>query len=105
MYKDKEKQKAKGRERIRRYREKGKGVTEPQGVTASEGQGVTDLPWDDEGVPDIIDKLTDSFWRPRLEKICHAFNASHHPDYAHDVTLGVYGQNFSIVCDLLECTR
>ena len=95
MYKDKTKQKTATKERVRRYR--AKGVTAPvEGVTlATEGVtlGVT---------PDIIDKLTDKFWRGRLEKICSSFQNSHHPDYIHDVWLGDY--NLADVCGMLECT-
>jgi len=95
MYKDKEKQKKASSEAVRRFR--GKGIT--QGITKEgiTGEGITSY-------PDIIDKLTDSFWRPRLEKICHAFKSSHHPDYAHDVTVGVYGVDLGTACDLLEVT-
>lgn len=53
--------------------------------------------------PDILDKLTDSAWRGRLEKICNAFQGSHHLSYAKDVWLG--DTNLNVVCDLLECTR
>ena len=49
--------------------------------------------------PDILDKLTDPFWRGRLEKICLSFKGSH---YAKDVWLG--DTNMSTVCDWLECT-
>jgi len=91
MYKDKEKQREATKERVRRYR---KGVTKTEGVTASKEQGVT---------PDIIDKLTNPFWRGRLEKICSAFQNSHHPSYMKDVWLG--DTNLSTACDWLECTR
>jgi len=88
MYKDKTKQKEAARERKRRQRDKGVTLA-TKGVTL----GVT---------PDIIDKLTDKFWRGRLEKICSSFQNSHHPDYIHDVWLGDY--NMSQVCELMECT-
>ena len=43
MYKDQEQQRKANRERVRRYREKGKGVTSPpQGVTLSASEGVTE---------------------------------------------------------------
>jgi len=92
MYKDKEKEREAARERMKRYRQKGvtKGVTS-EGVT---GQGVT--------YPDIIDKLTDSFWRPKLEGVCNAFQHSHHPSYMKDVWLG--NCNLSNACEWLECT-
>ena len=89
MYKDKTKQKEAARERKRRQRDKGVTLA-TKGVTL----GVT---------PDIIDKLTDKFWRSRLEKICSSFQNSHHPDYINDVLLGDY--NMSQVCELMECTR
>ena len=55
--------------------------------------------------PDILYKLTDKVkWRPALEKICHAFKCSHHPDYAHDVMVGVYGVDIATACELLEVT-
>jgi len=92
MYKDKEKQQAATREAVRRHREKGitEGITK-QGITS---EGIT--------CPDIIDKLTDPFWRGRLEKVCLAFKSSHHPSYSQDVWLG--DTNLSTVCDYLECT-
>jgi len=102
MYKDRERQKEAARERKRRQRDKGVtsatkgvtlGVTKAEGVTASKEQGVT---------PDIIDKLTNPFWRGRLEKICSAFQNSHHPSYMKDVWLG--DTNLSTACDWLECT-
>ena len=52
--------------------------------------------------PDIIDKLTDKIWRPRLGKLQTAFEASHHPSYAHDVMLGY--TFLDDVFKLLECT-
>jgi len=52
--------------------------------------------------PDIIDKLTNPFWRGRLEKICLSFQNSHHPSYMKDVWLG--DTNLSTACDWLECT-
>ena len=95
MYKDKGKDREASKERMRRYRQKGvtEGVTNTKGVTASEGEGVT---------PDIIDKLTNPFWRGRLEKICSSFQNSHHPSYMKDVWLG--DTNLSTACDWLECT-
>ena len=90
MYKDKEKAREASRERKRRQRDKGvtlatKGVTSDMRVS-----------------PDIIDKLTNPFWRGRLEKLHAAFEASHHPSYAHDVMLG--DAFLSDVCELLDCT-
>ena len=102
MYEDKEKERIAARERKQRQRAKGVtlGVTKEEGVTP-------DIPWeviDAEGVtiPDILDKLTDPVWRPKLEKICNAFQSSHHPSYSKDVWLG--DTNLSNVCDLVECT-
>ena len=92
MYKDKEKQKEATKDRVRRYRDKQKGVTlATKGVTS--GMRVP---------PDIIDKLTDPFWRGRLERICQSFKVSHHPSYVNDVWLGNF--NLSQVCELLDCT-
>ena len=88
MYKDKERERIAARERKRR--ERAKGVT--LGVTT--GEGVT--------YPDIIDKLTNPFWRPRIEKICSAFQHSHHPAYSQAVWLG--DTNLSTACDWLWCT-
>ena len=92
MYKDKKKEQEASKERMRRYRAR-KGVTEVEGVTALtsplEGEGVT--------YPDIIDKLTDPFWRGRLEKICNAMRKQ-------DREVSWLGNlNLSTVCDLLEC--
>jgi len=90
MYKDKERQREADKERQRRYR---KGVTKTKGVTALE-VGLT--------YPDIIDKLTDKIWRPRLEKICQSFK-SRNP---HDMQVCWLGDtNLSTVCDWLECTN
>ena len=90
MYKDKEKERNKAKERMRRYRQKG--VTDiGEGVTI---EGIT--------YPDIIDKLTDPFWRTRLEKICNAFQSSHHSSFAEMCWLG--DTNLSLACDWLECT-
>jgi len=51
--------------------------------------------------PDIMDKLTDSTWRGRLEKICQSFK-SRNP---HDLQVCWLGDmNLSTVCDWLECT-
>jgi len=100
MYKDREKQKAATKDRVRRYREKRKGVTPEEGVTnikqMLEAKGVT------EDIQDLLNKLTDPVWRPKLEKICQAFQNSHHPSYVNDVYLG--NINLSVVCDLLEVT-
>ena len=65
--------------------------------------------------PNIIDKLTDPVWRPRLEKICSAFKNSHADSV--DVWLGVPEGMFTlpveldympiplnVACDWLECT-
>ena len=107
MYKDKEKQKEANRKSAKRYR---KGMTQPGGIEIDEGdtakpegmtQGMTVKGMTQ--YPDIIDKLTDPFWRGRLEKICHAFKASNNPSYSKDVWLG--DTNLSVACDWLECTR
>ena len=96
MYKDKEKQKGVTRERVRRYRER-KGVT-----PTLAGDMMAKLSEELPSYPDILDKLTSPFWRPRLEKICNTFQHSHHPDYINDAWLGDF--NLSQVCELLECT-
>ena len=106
MYKDKALQREKTKERVRRYREK-KGVTPiDKGAMSIEDikelliqKGVTL----DENTMDILDKLTDPFWRERIEKICRAFEHSHHPSYMDCCFLGDY--ELPLVCDLLECTR
>jgi hypothetical protein len=100
MYKDKEKQREATRERVRRYREahQAEGVTPTptsKGVTAK--IGVT--------YPGIIDILTDRKQRTGLEKIVQAFKESHHPEYAADVYVGVYGPTVLEAGDLLECTQ
>jgi len=106
MYKDKTKQTEAARERKRRQR--GKGVTlATEGVTLG-GLVIkpiepTDLTRGMMDCPDILNKLTNPFWRGRLEKICSSFQNSHHPDYKHDVWLGNY--NLADVCGMLECTR
>jgi len=76
------------------------GITKAQGITGTtraEGitqqQGITD---------DMMDKLTDPWWRGRLAKICDSFQDSGHPDYMLDVWLGDY--NMAQVCELLEVT-
>lgn len=101
---------------MRRNRKKRKGVTKtPKDVTfvGSETEdvtgGVTSIAATKdflkaEGVtyPDIIDKLTDPIWRPRLEKICSAFKARN----PHDLQVCWLGNtNLSTVCELLEVTR
>lgn len=58
---------------------------------------------DGSNIPDIMDKLTDPFWRGRLEKICHAFKVSHQPSYSEMCWLG--DTNLSTACDYLEVTR
>ena len=58
----------------------------------SNGQGLTDY-------PDIIDKLTDPFWRDRLERICMAFGRSPNKQCTWLGNL-----DLEIVCDLLDCT-
>lgn len=91
MYKDKEKQKEANREASKRYRQ---GMTE-------KGEGMT-------AYPDILNKLTDSFWRERLGKVCRAFKESHYPKYANEVLLGVPpagSYRLSKVCELLEVTK
>lgn len=85
MYKDKGKQREAVKKAVQRHRE---GIT--QGITSEEG--IT--------YPDILDKLTNPFWRDRLEKICLAFKSS---PYIKDVWLG--DTNLSTACDWLECTR
>lgn len=109
MYKDKTKQRAVERDRQRRYR---KGVTSSKGVTGAEAksvtlaEGVTSVSKLEgmEGVtPDIILKLTDPWWRDRIQKICSAFDHSHHSEYKEDCWLG--DTNLSLACDWLECTR
>lgn len=52
--------------------------------------------------PDIIDKLTSPFWRPRLERLCAAFSGS---PYAKDVRVGVYGLDLETVSELLSATE
>ena len=101
MYKNKEKERATSRERMRRNREKRIGVTKASKDVTFEEQGVTNM----EGVTysDILDKLTDPFWRGRLEKICHAFKVSHQPAYSEMCWLG--DTNLSVACDYLEVTR
>ena len=105
MYRDKDKAREASKERMRRYRDK-KGVT--KGVTSVEGvttpvtiEGVTGC---NMGVtyPDLLDKLTNPWWRDRLGKICAAFRASHHPEYVQDVWLGE--ANLSVACDWLSVT-
>jgi len=89
MYKSKEKQREAVRKAVSKH---------CQGIT-SEKEGIT--------YPDIIDKLTDSKWRSRLEKICLAFKESHNPKYAEDVYLGISAPCYPMdeVCNLLEATR
>ena len=90
MYKDKTKQKEAAKERKRRQR--AKGVTSVEGVTAMEAKGVT--------YPHIIDKLTDPAWRAHLEKVCEGF--ARREDLKACTYLG--GVPLTIVCDWLECT-
>jgi len=85
VYKDKDRQKEANRESAKRYRQKG--------MTAQK-QGVTSY-------PDIIDKLTDSVWRVKLEKICQSFK-SRNPQDMEICWLG--DTSLVIVCDWLECT-
>jgi len=93
MYKDKEKQKVANRANAKHYREK-KGMT--QGMT--EEMGMTQ---DKSSYPDIIDKLTDPFWRERLTKICASFQGRR---FGMDVTwLG--DTPLTVACDWLECTE
>ena len=95
MYKDKEKQ----REAVKRAVQKHRGITEgiTEGITP---QGITDLSGDTQ---DLLDKLTDPIWRGRLEKICRAFESSHHPSYSDTCFLGNY--ELPLVCELLEVTN
>ena len=89
MYRDKTKQRKKTAERVKRFRQKG--------VTSDE-KGVTSY-------PDIIDKLTDPVWRPRLEKICAAFENSHHPSYREMVYfLDKQRTNLKTTCEWLSVT-
>lgn len=103
MYKDKDKQREATKDRVRRYRDKQKGVTMPEGVTSwkEREDRVGEDGWGGVTCPDIIDKLTDPIWRGKLEKICSAF--AHRP---HDMEACWLGDNnLSVVCDWLECTR
>ena len=86
-YKSKAKQREAVRKAVHKHRQ---GITE--GITS--GEGIT--------YPNIIDKLTDPIWRPRLEKICNAFQSSHHSSFAEMCWLG--DTNLSLACDWLECT-
>ena len=107
MYKDKTKANEAARERMKRYR--AKGVTSAKGVTAlagrkgvTSGQGVTQGVAEGVTYPDILDKLTDPWWRDKLERICAAFKSSHYPPYVQDVWLG--DANLSTACDWLTVT-
>lgn len=112
MYKNKDRQKQANRESAKRYRESMiekntkivasaregmiRGIPiHPEGMTESKGmtQGMT---------PDIIDKLTSPFWRPRLERLCTAFSGS---PYAREVRVGVYGPSLDVVSELLDVTE
>lgn len=92
MFKDKDKQRQAVKESMRRKRQ---GIT--KGITRAESprvsQGVT---------PDIIDKLTSPYWRPRLERLCVAFSGS---PYAKEVRVGVYGPSLEVVSELLDVTE
>lgn len=111
MYKNKDRQKQANKEAKRRER----GMTPVGDVVAeaervSQGmtrvavvEGMTKGVTESEGVtPDIIDKLTSPFWRPRLEKLCSAFSGS---PYAKDVRVGVYGPDLETVSELLSATE
>ena len=68
-----------------------------------ESEGVTD--YETPTYPDIIDKLTDPVWRPRLEKICAAFENSHHPSYREMVYfLDKQRTNLKTTCEWLSVT-
>ena len=108
MYKDKEKQRLANKEYQRRRRGVTEGVTSDRGVTESPRvEGVTGY---DKGVTkprgvtsgyDIANKLVDPVWRDRLTRICSQFHKS---PLAHDVQLGVYGPDLSVVEEMLEIT-
>ena len=91
MYKDKEKQREAVKKAVKKHRQ---GITEGITVKVAHTDGKTARP-----IMDIIDKLTDPFWRGRLEKICLSFK---HSQYSKDVWLG--DTNLSTACDWLECT-
>lgn len=97
MIKNKEERQQYHKEYMRKKRGLTEGLTKSEGLTGVEAQGLT------KGLtPDIIDKLTSSFWRPRLEKICQAFKDS---PYAQDVRVGVYGPDLETVSELLSATE
>ena len=103
MYKNKEKQREAVKKAVQKHRQGitiGEDVAQKVRVREIVSKGITQ-----QGItyPDIIDKLTDESWRPRLEKICHAFKVSHHPDYSEMCWLG--DNNLSVACDYLEATR
>ena len=91
MRKNKDSRNEYAREYMRKRRQ---GLTkEAQGLT----KGVT------RDMTDLLDKLTDKDkWRPRLEKICGAFQASHHPSDIDTCFLGNY--ELPLVCELMEVT-
>ena len=96
MYKDKSKQRLANKAAMQRKRQGiTEGITKAQGITGTTRvQGITD---------DMMDKLTDPWWRGRLAKICNSFQESSHPDYMMDVWLGDY--NMAQVCELLAVTE
>ena len=96
MYKDKSKQRLANKAAMQRKRQGiTEGITKAQGITGTTRvQGITD---------DMMDKLTDPWWRGRLAKVCNSFQESSHPDYMMDVWLGDY--NMAQVCELLAVTE
>ena len=96
MYKNKEKQREANKESAKRYR---KGMT--QGMTVKPIK-LTDSTRGMTEHPDILDKLTNPFWRGRLEKICQSFKSSHQSSYSEMCWLG--DTNLSVACDYRECT-
>jgi hypothetical protein len=95
MYKDKEKQKEANKEASRRYRQ---GMTQEGMTETPKCEGMTEY-------PGIIYVLTDRKQRSTLGKVVQAFKDSHHPEYAADVYVGVFGPSVLEAGDLLECTR
>jgi len=112
MYKSKEKQKEATKERVRRYREKQKGVTKIEGVTAAnyDGGETTDSTyfhgeegkdWDYTSVPAIVRALTDPKKRAMLEYISEDLKRKHLGD---QLRYGVFGPTFETISELLEVT-
>ena len=112
MYKSKEKQKEATKERVRRYREKQKGVTKLEGVTTAnyDGDATTDSTyfhgeegkdWDYTNTPAIVKALTDPKKRAMLEFISQDLKRKHLGD---QLRYGIYGPDFEVIGELLECT-